>query len=320
MPAAFAHMIAADNAKRQLEKQKLKLPQLVLNSQPQWLQAGTVGPDYPYLHHILTSHDASDRWADLLHYVNTGDVVRAGVKILRSRYPTEKGSKEFERALAWLYGYASHVVFDSSVHPVVRAIVGEYEQNKTEHRACEMFMDSFIYNEVFGVELDNGEWVEYMKDLTDMNTGGMDPSVATLWNAMLKEVHPSDYATNPPQIDAWQQAYAEKLGLADHNAIFFRHAAAEEGVFYELSTKILPADRTKYIEKALLPKNNRFKLETMHYRDIFQFGADNIARFWTMITAAIEGTGDPALPEMLNWNLDKGTVDPKGVGDATLWV
>jgi hypothetical protein len=181
-------------------------------------------------------------------------------------------------------------------------------------------MDSFIYNDVFKVELDNGQWVGYMNALTNVTTGGMDPSVSSLWHAMLKEVHPSDYSTNPPQIDAWQKAYAEKLNIAAHNLIFFRHAAAEEGLFYATSTEIPPIDRTKYIEKALLPKNNRFKLETMHYRDIFRFGAANIARFWTMITAAIEGTGDPALHEFLNWNLDKGTIDKEGVGDATLWV
>src|ERR1700690_2547695 len=186
MPATFAHMTAADNAKRQLEKQGLKLPQLVLNRYPQWLQAGTVGPDYPYLHHILTSNIASGSWADLQHYVNTGDMVRAGVKMLRSRYPLEKETIEFERALAWLYGYASHVVFDASVHPVVRAIVGEYEQHKTEHRACEMCMDSFIYNDVFGVQLDNSNWVGYLKSLTDAK-GGMDPSVFSLWNAMLED-------------------------------------------------------------------------------------------------------------------------------------
>jgi hypothetical protein len=320
MPAAFSHMIAADNAKRQLEEKKLKLPQLVLNRYPQWLQAGTVGPDYPYLHHILTSRDPSDRWADILHYENTGDVVRTGVKILKARYPLEKDNKEFQRALAWLYGYASHVVFDASVHPVVRAIVGEYEANKTKHRVCEMFMDSFIYNDIFGVELDNGQWVGYMKALTDATTGGMDPSVSSLWHAMLKEVHPSDYLTNPPKIDAWQKAYAEKLDLADHSAIFFRHAAAEEGVFYAISTDIPPDDMNKYIEKALLPQNNKFGQKTMHYRDIFKFGADNIARFWILITAAIEGSGDPELPGILNWNLDKGTIDKEGVGDATLWI
>lgn len=321
MPAAFAHMIAADNAKRQLEKQGLKLPQTVLNQYPQWLQAGTVGPDYPYLQHVLTSNSLSESWADLFHYVKSSDVVRAGVKILRSKYPlVEDDDKEFGRALAWLYGYASHVVLDASIHPVVRAIVGEYEQHKTQHRACEMFMDSFIYNDYFGIELDNSDWVNYLKALTDANTGGMDLPVASLWSAILKDVHPSDYANNPPQIDGWQKAYEENLSLADHNAIFFRHAAAEKGVIYELSTKILPEDMTKYIEKALLPKPNKFSQETMHYKDIIQFGADNVARFWTDITDAIEGKGDPELPGLLNWNLDKGTIDPQGVGDATLWV
>jgi hypothetical protein len=181
-----------------------------------------------------------------------------------------------------------------------------------------MFMDSFIYKEIFGTELDNSQWVDYMKSLTDASTGGMDSPVSNLWNAMLKEVHPSDYSTNPPQIDAWQAAYAEKLDLADHNAIFFRHAAAEEGVFYEISTDILPEDMTKYIEEPLLPKNNRFNQKTMHYRDIFQFGANNIAHFWTLVTAAIEGTGDPDLPEILNWNLDKGTIDEKGEGNPSV--
>ncbi len=320
MPAPFAHMIAADNAKRQLENRGLKLPRLVLNQYPQWLQAGAVGPDYPYLHHVLTGHDKSDSWAELFHYVRSGEVVRAGVKILRSGYPLAKDDKQFGRALAWLYGYASHVVLDASIHPVVRAIVGEYEQHKTEHRACEMFMDSFVYNDYFGTELDNGDWVRYLKALTDSSTGGMDPAVASLWHAMLKEVHPSDYSNNPPQIDGWQKAYEIKLSLAEHNAIFFRHVAAEEGVFYELSSKILPEDMTKYIEKALLPKPNKFSKETMHYKEILQFGADNVARFWTDLTAAIEGKGDPELPGLLNWNLDKGTIDPEGVGDATLWV
>jgi len=63
-----------------------------------------------------------------------------------------------------------------------------------------------------------------------------------------------------------------------------------------------------------------FSQDTMHYRDIIEFGANNVARFWVYITNAIEGTGDPTLPGLLNWNLDKGTIDPQGVGNATLWV
>ena len=85
MAGAFAHMIAADRAKKIIEDNGLIFPTTLLNRYPEWMQSGAVGPDYPYLHHAITSHDASDSWADLLHYKRTGDVVREGVKILRAR-------------------------------------------------------------------------------------------------------------------------------------------------------------------------------------------------------------------------------------------
>lgn len=320
MPGAFSHMIAADSAKSVVESKGLLLPTLALNRFPQWLQAGAVGPDYPYLHHALTSHDESDSWADLLHYVRTGDVVRAGVDILRQRYPTEKDSQAFLRALAWLYGYASHVVLDASIHPVVRAIVGEYEQHKTTHRVCEMYMDAYIYKETYGVDLVNSEWADYLRSVTDTQTGGMDEAVFTLWDSMLQRVYPREYKNNPPQIHEWQKEYVKKLDGADLNVGFFRHVAGGEGLLYIPSDSIPAEDKTQFIDSATVPSHNRFGRSAMGYSEIFAFGTANVASFWGQITEAIEGTGDPLLAGLLNWNLDKGTIDPGGVGDATLWV
>lgn len=319
MPGAFAHMIAADRAVSKVER-KLKLPGLVLNRHPQWLQAGAVGPDYPYLHHAMTSHDSSDSWADLLHYEKTGDVVRAGVGLLRDRYSDEKGRKEFQRALAWLYGYASHVVLDASVHPVVRAIVGEYEENAKEHRTCEMYMDSYIYRETYDIELTNGEWADYLRHLNDKITGGMDTAVATLWDAILKQVYPDNYIANPPLIHEWHKAYVGKLDLADVNVGFFRHLASSNGIIYVPTGDIAAGDRNTYIDKVKIPDSNRFGCKVMGYAEVFEFGVKNVADYWEKITAAIEGTGDPLIAGLLNWNLDKGTIDPGGTGDATLWV
>lgn len=31
-----------------------------VNRYPQWFQVGAVGPDYPYLHHLLTSNDVDE--------------------------------------------------------------------------------------------------------------------------------------------------------------------------------------------------------------------------------------------------------------------
>lgn len=319
MPAAFAHMIAADSAKRKLEKTN-KLVRLILNRFPQWLQAGAVGPDYPYLHHALTSHDESDSWADLLHYKKTGDVVKAGVEIMRERYAAEKDIKEYRRALAWLLGYASHVIMDASVHPVVRAIVGEYEQNKMDHRVCEMYMDSYIYELNYQTELTNSQWAEYLRSLTEKKTKKMDQAVSSLWHAMLKQTYPEDYEKNPPQIDSWQKAYVEKMDLADTKLIFFRHAAAGAGLVYIESTGIPPDAMKEYIEEAKAPQPNKFGVATMHYKQVFDFGVKNISAFWSEMTAIIEGTGDPLFAQLPNWNLDKGTIDPEGMGYATLWV
>jgi hypothetical protein len=202
---------------------------------------------------------------------------------------------------------------------VVRAIVGEYEQNKTEHRTCEMYMDAYIYKKTYGVELINAEWADYLRHVSVSN-GKFDSDVVTLWHAVLQDVHPQEYARNRPQIEAWHEAYVDKLDAADINALFFRHAAANNGVLYVERADIPPRAKDIYIDNVALPATNRFGRQTMHYEDVFRFGVNNVVRAWVGMAHAIEGTGDLDLPIVLNWNLDKGTIDPAGTGDATLWV
>lgn len=319
MPGAFAHMIAADRAKSALEKQGLHFPARALNRFPEWLQSGAVGPDYPYLHHALTSHDPSDNWADRMHYERTGDVVRTGIRHLHGRYAIEKANDRYLRVLAWLFGYASHVMLDACIHPVVRAIVGEYAEHKTKHRKCEMYMDSYIFRETYGIDLVNSEWADYLRHL-NYSEGRFDEAVVELWDRILREVYPQEYARNPPQIAAWHDAYVGALDKADINALFFRHALAENGVLY-ITREDIPADALDmYIENAALPPNNRFKASTMHYSTVFDLGVNNIVQAWTVMAAAIEGKGELDIPLIANWNLDTGTIDPKGNGNATLWA
>ena len=318
MPGAFAHMVAADRAKQAAELNGLDSIARSTLKYPQWLQAGTVGPDYSYLHH-LRSHDPSDSWADLMHYNRTGDVVRSGIQWL-SEWTGDRTSMEFQRAVAWLSGYLSHVVLDASIHPVVRSIVGEYEQNAKEHRICEMYMDSFIFKETYGYELVNDEWADYLRHTTDDSGDGMDRTIKTIWGHMLKTTYPNEYEQNSPDFDGWHNGYIRAIDMADNSLILFRHAATENGLLYADSGDIPAAAMTKYIEQAKTPATNRFGVSSMHYRDIFSFGVDNIVRYWTAMNATIEGNGDISMPTLPNWNLDKGTIDPAGEGNATLWV
>ena len=66
MPGAFAHRVAADKAKQAAESQGLHLTARSTLKYPQWLQDGTVRPDYSYLHH-LRSHDPSASWTQHDH-------------------------------------------------------------------------------------------------------------------------------------------------------------------------------------------------------------------------------------------------------------
>jgi hypothetical protein len=82
---------------------------------------GAVGPDYPYLTELLANYLKIHSWADRMHYENSGDFVRNGIKNLLALE-----GDAFNTCLAWLCGFATHLVTDSVIHPVVQAIVGPY--------------------------------------------------------------------------------------------------------------------------------------------------------------------------------------------------
>jgi hypothetical protein len=254
-----------------------------------------------------------------MHYKHTGDVVRAGIQWL-SEWAGDRTSTEYQRAVAWLSGYLSHVVLDASIHPVVRAIVGEYEDHAKDHRICEMYMDSFIFKETFGYELVNDEWADYLRHTTDDSGRGMDRAIKAICEHMLKTTYPNEYEKNRPDFDGWHNGYIQAIDMADNSLILFRHASTENGYCYADSEGIPAEAMSVFIEKAKTPTINRFGVRSMHYRDIFNFGVDNIVQYWTAMNAAIEGNGDISMPTLPNWNLDKGTIDPAGEGNATLWA
>ena len=140
MPGAYAHITLVNLAK---EPARLEagpgIPGAAALALGRWFkycELGAVSPDYPYL--VLKG--AATAWADLMHYEHTGDVVKAGVEVLRGLSGFDK-----EKAFAWLLGYAAHVITDTTIHPVIELKVGPYAQNKTTHRRCEMHQDAYIF-------------------------------------------------------------------------------------------------------------------------------------------------------------------------------
>ena len=103
---------------------------------------GAIAPDIPYAsiadNDLIFSNQSF--LADKFHYEQTNQIPLQALKELKSL----KGKIE-ERThyhlFSFFLGYTSHVFADGIIHPFVRDMVGEYAQNKTEHRTLEMQLD-----------------------------------------------------------------------------------------------------------------------------------------------------------------------------------
>lgn len=316
MPGAYAHMIAADKAKRIIECNCKNLNRC-LNKYPDYLQAGTTGPDFPYLHHILSAKDKSDNWANLMHYKNNGILIRHGIDILKEEYQVNQDSLVFMKQTAWFFGFISHVILDVTIHPVVLKIVGDYEANEKEHRICEMVMDSFIFKEHYGEEITFSEFSNNIKGLGE--NGKMDDSIVSFWEKILEETYLKEFQENCPSINEWYEQFILKLNIANIRFSFFRHGLTEEGLLYKDSDKISKKQREKYLEKLPLPKGNRFNRETWNYIDLLECGVKNIVEFWKLVNDAITKNQRADLSKIKNWNLDTGKEEKKEGSNETLW-
>ncbi|MBI4739104.1 zinc dependent phospholipase C family protein [Candidatus Woesearchaeota archaeon] len=130
----------------------------MLNRHYSFLYLGAVSPDLPYLSFKL----GQVNWADVMHYEKTNSIFLAGHNALKNSWKTKTDTEEAK--FVWLMGYLSHLVTDATIHPMVKAIVGPYnEENKDNHRICEMTEDSLIYKAKFNGEIRYTEFSEMLK-------------------------------------------------------------------------------------------------------------------------------------------------------------
>jgi hypothetical protein len=109
---------------------------------------GAIAPDIPYAS-IVDDHIFSDQkfLADHFHYKQTNQIP------LQSLIEIKKKKGKFDLRIhfhmfSFFLGYISHVFADGIIHPFVRDMVGDYDQNKTEHRKLEMQLDVLFLAEL----------------------------------------------------------------------------------------------------------------------------------------------------------------------------
>ncbi len=306
MAGTFTHWMVAEEALDRYEKfqQKHHYFSTILGLN-HFVCLGAVGPDYPYLTELLLKFLNEHSWANRMHYENTGDFIRNGIKNL-----PDVGAEGFDVCLAWLCGFATHLVTDSVIHPVVQAIVGPYIFNSGEHRHCELTQDSYIFHEVKGIELEYAEYVKLFKMCSDQrNKDKINPDLGQFWTKTLEASHPTAgkwFDRIDP--DSWHQHFLSRIDSASDPAPVFRHFAEEQDLAYKKTTEITPGDMQRFVEVIRLPGNKTGEFK----KDAFEKAINTVINTWGRLFVDIEGKNpDGPIDYIKNWNLDTGVDEDK---------
>lgn len=296
MPGAYAHITLVNELREPVRLEGISgfpfeiIPSILKNFK--YCELGGVSPDYPYL--AILDGDAA-KWADAMHYENTVDMIHSGIKHIREITDENIRSK----CIAWLLGYAAHVTADVTVHPIVQLKVGPYEENKKEHRVCEMNQDAHIFQRLNLGEIGLSEHLDSGISQCCNDNGEFDPDIKSLWLSMLKEIYPSMFKNNPPDLDRWHSGFKTIVdNVAEEGNQLMplaRHVAANAGLTYPAIENI----DQQYITGLKTPTGNE------HYDTIFDAAVENIGNVWAEIGNALINGSQP-VQLVGNWNLDTG--------------
>lgn len=301
MAGTFTHWMVAEEALDRHNRLSQKHPYFsTILGFNHFICLGAVGPDYPYLTELAGGFLKVHSWADRMHYENTGDFICYGVKNL-----VTLNGDAFKVCLAWLCGFTTHLVTDSFVHPVVKAIVGPYIFNSGEHRHCEMTQDSYIFHEIKGVELGYGDYVRLFKMCSDPNDKDkINSDLNYFWSETLKMSHPTaSDRFDKINLDSWHEHFISRIDSAADPYPVFRHYADEKFLAYKKTKDITPEERQRFIDQVKLPGNKTGQFK----KDAFDKAVNMVIDTWDLLFVDIKNNNpDGSTAYIKNWNLDTG--------------
>jgi hypothetical protein len=268
---------------------------------------GAVSPDYP---NLVTGDTHTSCWADAMHFSRVRETINSGINFVR-KCQGDRRSKQ----MAWLLGYCAHVGADMTIHPVVQEKVGAYAENQRQHRVCEMNQDSYIYGRMNLGEIGASDIFArtVVQCGSPVNTAQLDSDIESMWDAVLKDIHPELYDAHPPEISAWHAAFV--IRVAECSAAVTRLFPLA-GIISEkmgLSYPCYAAIDRQFIDEQRVPSE---KPQSLGYDEIFDHAVDNVAALWNHVEQAIASDNTPGLLASGEWNLDNGR---DGQGKLVFW-
>jgi hypothetical protein len=308
MAGTFTHFTICDVTKAEHSALGRDLWQL-LNNYYYFLFLGAASPDLPY----LSFKTGAINWADVMHYEKTNGTFETAYAALRTSWHSRTASDE--AMFVWLMGYVSHLVIDATIHPVVQAIVGPYQEHKEQHRLCEMAQDSLIYNIHRNGDIRYAEFLQIIGYCSDSIHFG---TVMDFWKGQLL----ANYSEKgeEPHPTLWFTTYKDAIDAASGDSAvvaLFRHIGLGTNYIYKTKQEIetaYPDDHINYFETVKLPGD-----KVGIFTDVFQKAVNNVSEAWKMVYGSLTG-GTTLEPLIKNWNLDTGVDMDSPEKTVTYWT
>ncbi|WPD21945.1 MAG: zinc dependent phospholipase C family protein [Candidatus Electrothrix scaldis] len=346
MAGGYTHITIAQLAIEEAQRQQTRLHHEAIQSLLRWKKfaiIGSIAPDYPYMDFANSN---STEWSNVMHSWGSLDFIRSGIGLVRTIEEQDKR----EKCLAWLLGFAAHVVADVVIHPLVNIKVGPYEENKIRHRRCEMSQDVYIHPRLnLGLEI-NRQISTNVNETSDGRwSSRLDENIAEFWVEILEEVY--GVRQSPPPFNgnvfSWTFAHLMRLiGMKGHDVSYPHPGAryggrksallppdpdawhramqvlmqtAENGNLLIPFARHLSADQglvypkeadLQYVMAQKTPDGTR-----MNFDKIVDKTVEHLIDFWSDMSLALQGKASP-LDTMPNVNLDTG-IDEKNT--MTYW-
>lgn len=293
MSGAYTHLTIANDARALARKTSLRKPTLAaLGNHLKYVELGAVSPDYPY----LSTDRSQGTWADAMHYTNTGTLLRSAVAAVH-RAPAASQPK----LIAWIFGFASHVATDMTIHPVIEMKVGPYKGNEKAHRVCEMHQDAHIFPRL-GVG--SAALTQHLKTgvatcNSPTDSDSLDPSIEQVWLDILQKTYPAQAAVETPNPSSWHRGFRRILsavGNTNHLFPFARHVGASMGLTYPRFEEI----DQQYIKGLKTPAG------TTDLDTLYETARTNVLKMWAGLDEDLVSGRSDALDRLEDWNLDTG--------------
>jgi transcriptional regulator with XRE-family HTH domain len=242
-----------------------------------------------------------------MHYVRPADFVRYTMPEI---WQMHFNASDTKACIAWLFGYAAHLVADYTIHPIVAALVGPYatKKNRPAHRLCEFSQDVYLFFKRNQREVSQ---IDFLKatGLAKCSRNGdlhkLHPAIAALWKSTLEQYPRPE--TKPyvrlPKLsldpDCW---FATYLNVMENFATKGSAFAKLFGCAYMKVSEV----NSRYIQDLPIPDSSN----TIQYDALFEKTRQNLIQAWRELAEALD-KDDARRFTLANADLDTGKDETK---------